>query len=178
MSARNRLIVPAVGAAITLLGFRFGPERDPEPLKVGPIAYFEAHCSRCHGGVASPANTAFERVIPVETLRKAVSDMASGPGGQAVTGTDLGALVALHQAMMQGEPFIAWTGTKGRVLTGECSPATRVSAVSGGKSLLVPTSGSGWSLKLPPGIATKSVVLKGERGGKSAVLRLADGAFR
>jgi hypothetical protein len=177
MPAPSKLFFPALAAAAGFLGLGFAQRPEQTPLNVAPIAYFQAQCARCHGTVTSPSNTAFEKPLPNDELKRFVEDMAAGPGGKALAGRDLDALVGLHRAMIAKQPYLAWTGRDGRKLKGDVSPGAKVTAKSGKNAVTVTVKGLAWSLEIPVGTSPGDITLEAVKGKASTKLDLRRHAF-
>lgn len=97
-------------------------KKPPEPLKLGPRAYFVDHCQRCHGvdGFNYPAG--FAKDEGPEKLRADIIRMANGAGNAPLKEKqDVDVQVAYHELMSERRPFIAWTKRDGLTLKGEVS---------------------------------------------------------
>jgi len=77
--------------------------------------------------------------------------MALGPAQAPIEGPDLDAQVALHYALIENRPFIAWTGrTDTGALTGEATPGADLTAESSGRALTITRTGHQWTIPSAP----------------------------
>lgn len=168
----------AVVLAIAALAQQPGPPASrPAPVAKAPLAYFAAHCARCHGPHGSFYGAEFGAKRSDEDLRKIVHEMAEGPGGAPIAGPDLDAQVAYHRSLIDRKPFLVWTLARGTALAGEVSPGAVVTARAGARPLPVKATGTRWSVTLPKGVPARAVVLTARKGGATSVLALASAAF-
>jgi len=114
-----------------------------------PLAYFDQHCSRCHGPFGSYYGKDFAGDLSPVALRQKVREMAAGPGGAPVSGDSLAALVAFHQSLSSGQPFIVVTGAGGDSIFGEVSPGVPLRFTCGNRSVTPEIRGYHWALQKP-----------------------------
>jgi hypothetical protein len=154
---------------LLLLGFlaavgAMAPEA-AKPLKNPPLAYFDSHCSRCHGAYGSNYGVDFGKGQTTAQLRKVVEEMSAGPGGEALTGVDLDAQTAFHQEIIAKKPFIDWTGQKGRTLSGEVTPKATVELVLRDRKLPATIDVDGnWTVSYPEGAALAKAKIEATLG--------------
>lgn len=149
----------------------------PTPVKIPPLAYFASHCSRCHGYYGANYGASFGKNLSEAKLREAVMQMAAGPGGAPLAGSDLDAEVAFHRSLVTGEPFLVWSSLKSQTLKGEVSPDASVTATLSGKAVAVRQNDTAWELVLPAKASAAQVVLKAKREAKTSTLDLAKASF-
>ncbi len=120
-----------------------------KPLSTGPVSYFDQQCSRCHGPFG--ANYALDslRKRSLSGLKKEIGSMASGAGQMPISGRDLDAQVAMHQAILKDTPFLSFTKSSGGVLSGEVVGAEKVVLKQGSKSVVPEVSEGIWSARVP-----------------------------
>lgn len=118
-------------------------------LDFRPLAYFDQHCSRCHGPFGSYYGKDFAADLSPEALREKISEMAAGPGGAPVSGDSLAVLVAFHQSLSSGRPFITITGAGGDSLTGEVSPGASLQLICGDQTATPEVTGYHWVTQEP-----------------------------
>lgn len=147
-----------------------------EPIRRAPIKYFAERCERCHGVLGENFGGTFAEKRSPKELIDVVRMMANGPGGEPLTGTSFDALVALHRAIQRHQPFVVWTQQNGKVLKGEATPGSTLTATAKGKPISIKLTGSDWELKT--GAATPAqIVIKAKSGGQLTALNLGSSAF-
>lgn len=153
----------------------------PEPLAYQPVEYFEINCARCHGSYGSSYGEAFGDGLGDHELHEYVDEMAAGPGMAPLEGAELEAQVAFHRSMIDGRPFIAWTGFNQETLTGELSDGASLEASFGGETLNASANGAQWTVQTPDGFNPQTdlaqVELTAMRGEKQTRLRLNESPF-
>lgn len=137
MRAGPLLVLPA--AAALAFAMRGGGQSKPRPLpppdkaeESRPLAYFAAHCQRCHG----PEGNRYPEDFPTRTdaqLRGSIVEMAEGPGGAPLGKGGLELQLALHRAIRAKEPFLQIAGGEGGKAVGYAS--TGVKLTQGGKPI-------------------------------------------
>ena len=124
-------------AGLAILVIPAGAQKAPEKLTVGPVSYFEAHCSRCHGPNGSFYDLQQLSKLSDAKLRKFVVDMAMGAGNAPLRGSDIDAQVAYHRAMIRNKPFLAVTSISGGFVKGEAYGADKIFVLRSGASASV-----------------------------------------
>lgn len=147
-------------ATIASVGVMVGaPEKRPEPLKSGPVTYFEDRCARCHGPNGSFYGDDFGKKLTDDDLRKVVRDMCKFQGDSPLAGRELDAQVAYHRALIVKEPFIVITAIGSLQIKGEALPKTEISCRIGDKSIKGTLKSGLWSVDLPPHVDPYSAVI-------------------
>ncbi len=75
-----------------------------EPLAIGPVAFFQSYCARCHGDFGWSFAQDFTQRLTDDELHERVQEMVIGPAGQSLGERELRALVDLHKAIDAGDP--------------------------------------------------------------------------
>lgn len=144
------------------------------PLTSPPVQFYEKHCASCHGKEGAMFTKPFEnKYASVDELREMVRSM---PGADALDEAGLQAMVAYMRAISRGEPFIAWTRERDRVIEGEVSPANAVLTAAAGRlplSVERPAPNR-WRIRLPAKVKPANVRLRASLGSKAVVLFLKD----
>ena len=136
MRAGPLLVLPTAAAlAFAMRGGQAKPKPLPPPEKAEefrPLAYFAAHCQRCHG----PEGNRYPEDFPTRTdaqLRESIVEMAEGPGGAPLGKGGLELQLALHRAIRAKQPFLQISGGENGKALGYASPGAKI--VQGGKSV-------------------------------------------
>ncbi len=82
---------------------------EPKAEESRPLAYFAAHCQRCHG----PEGSRYPDDLASRTdaeLKDAIREMAEGPGAAPLGEGGLELQLALHRAIRAKEPFLQIAG--------------------------------------------------------------------
>jgi mono/diheme cytochrome c family protein len=152
-----------------------------KPLSVAPVAYFAAHCARCHGALGMNYADGFTKGKTDADLQQVLTDMATGPGGAPLKPDAIATQVAFHRAIDAQAPFIAWTDDKVqgaiRTLGGEVSGADSLTAQTGGQNLPVTVHDGNWKLTVDEHIPVGSIVVVAQTGKKRAALAFAKASF-
>jgi len=180
MKIQRRLLVFPIALASAVFGFAVAgaPKVAPAaPLKVEPLAYFTAHCARCHGVQGSNYADNFTKGKSDADLRKVLKDMADGPGAAPLDDQGLASQIAYHRAIDTQSPFLSWTSAKNGALAGEALNAEKLTATSQGTNIPVKVKDGKWQLTLPSSAKPEGVVLNAVSQGKKARLALAQSAI-
>lgn len=146
-------------------------------LENGPVSYFENNCARCHGSMGSSYGNGFGKGLSADALRKKVSEMAKGPGQAPISGIDLDAEVAFHQALISHQPFVAVTSIDDSMIKGEAITGSKISASAGKKNLAVKTDEYNWEISLLPGVKSSEVTVSSTLNDKSTSLAIGTAPF-
>jgi hypothetical protein len=128
-------------------------------LENGPVSYFENNCARCHGSLGSSYGAGFGKKLSTAALRKTISDMARGPGQAPISGLDLDAQLAFHQALIAHSPYIAVTSIDDAMIKGETIPGSTITATGSAQKLAVKTEEYNWQVSLVPGVKPQQVTI-------------------
>ncbi|MBL8040410.1 MAG: hypothetical protein JNM04_03575 [Chthonomonas sp.] len=162
--------------AIAILGQSVSKTDRVKPISRPPIQYFAERCERCHGVLGENFGGTFAQKRSPEELIAVVKMMANGPGGEPLTGTSFDAQVALHRAIQRHQPFIVWTKQNGRVLGGEATPGSTLTATENSKPIKVEFKGTHWKISMRTANPSK-VQLKAKMGTSVTTLALATASF-
>jgi hypothetical protein len=141
-------------------------------LPTGPLTRHEQTCARCHGPQGMFHGDAFRRLGPAE-LAAAVERMWTQTAGLPPAPAEQAAMVAYHQALQAGRPFMCLTNAAsfyaGRedVLRGEVTPGATPRATAGGRELSVRVDGARFAL---PGCPRGPVLIRARLGAYEALL--------
>lgn len=132
-----------------------------------PIAYYDEHCSRCHGQFGTGYLPDMGKRLNDDALRKVIREMADGPAAAPLDDAQLEAELAYHRSFLDGTPFIARVIASDADQAGEVTRGAALRAEVNGKS--IPPSADGQTWKLPALIGA-SAKLIAEREGKRTTL--------
>lgn len=120
----------------------------PAQLTVGPISYFQEHCSRCHGSYGGGFLADSLARYDTAGLQRIVTSMTVGPAQAPILGDDLTALVAYVQSIRMGKPFIAIVRrNEDGSFAGEVSPKSSLQLIRGDQPPAnVPVNRYSWSI--------------------------------
>lgn len=161
---------------IALLSQPASTTKKIQPVTRPPMKYFAERCERCHGVLGENFGGTFAEKRSPKELIDVVRMMANGPGGEPLSGSSFDALVALHRAIKRHQPFLVWTQQNGKVLKGEATPGSTITATAKGKPLAIKFTGSEWELK-PGAAAPAQVTIKAKVGSAMTTLNLGSAAF-
>lgn len=126
----------AVGAALLApactrpAADRDAPTAPSEPLALGPIAFFEGRCARCHGSMGAMFGPALA-ALDDDGLAAAIRGMVEGPAQATLGPRDLDAQAALHRSFIDRRPFLAVTARGPGFIEGEVTPGASVTVIAG-----------------------------------------------
>jgi glucose/arabinose dehydrogenase len=147
----------------------------PELPELAAISYFNANCARCHGPFGSFYGKRSYHPYPV--LAADIKQMAEGPSDAPLSEKALAAQVAYHQSLYDLKPFIAWVGQDGQLISGEVTPGSKVTIVSGGKPIDARVEDYRWSATLPDGVKPGQVEIRAQNATGETVLALKNSPF-
>ena len=162
------LLIPGVAA---VLRQDAPPKHGPPPKaeEMRPMAYFTAHCQRCHGPEGSRYPDLTDRSDA--QLEESIEEMAEGPGGAPLTPEGLALQVAYHRAIRAGEPFVQIAGFEGDRAVGYASPgATLEYQGDRGYKALVKPDDKG-TFRVPSAVSAYVVATKGGKTAKVPIDR-------
>jgi hypothetical protein len=174
------VVTACAAAPSTPLVTGSGPARGPgkvEPLKTGPLAYFQQACAHCHGPYGDSYTDHFYTITDFDKLKADVKRMADGPGMAPIEGNDLTAQVDYHKALIAKGPFLAWCGHDGDAISGEVTKGAKVSASDGEKPLTVEVKKTRWTISLPASASLAGVTITATLDAKQTALRLGEAAW-
>ena len=135
------------------------------------MAYFEAHCAGCHGPDGMLFAPGMDERHPGPDLAHIIDEMAAGPGMAPIDGPDLEAQVAFHRSLIDGRPFLAWTGQSGDAVAGEVTRGSRVRVLTpGGEAVDAEIDGFRWTANA----AGQGLVVEAAKGDATTTLHLND----
>ncbi len=133
----------------------------PQALTVGPIAFFQASCARCHGAYGATYGEALAKLSDAD-LTRFTEEMVVGPGQAELPPADLEAQVAWHRSLIDQRPFLAITNLSDSSTEGEVTPGSTVEVIAGGQRSAAQVSGHTWTAPRPSaGPITIEARLKG-----------------
>ena len=112
------------------------------------INYFNNKCARCHGPRGSFYGGDFAQDMTTDSLRNIIHEMTVGPGGMALSGDSLSALVAYHRSLSSNSPFIAVTRLHKNTLQGEISGADTLYMLTGKDTIQAYIQDGLWSVQV------------------------------
>lgn len=127
-------------------------------LTIGPMAYFDQNCARCHGQYGSFYGSEFGKGLTDSKLHDVVRDMAEGPGNAPLADADLAAEIAYHRSMIKRTPFIAITKSDTTELSGEVTAGATVTLTNAGKTIEAKVDEHSFTIKLDGPLATDASV--------------------
>lgn len=191
--SRFRILPDLIAVVILLLGtwgcgsMEAGkvhlPHRSQQSIRTldfQPLAYFDQHCSRCHGPFGSFYGKEFARDLSPAALQQKVAEMAAGPGGAPLSGDSLAALVAFHQSLSTQQPFIVVTKSDDDSLSGEVTPNVPLRISCGDQSTVLPVKGYQWAAEKPKWLGNcppGSLRIAAGPAGHESVLNPAESAY-
>lgn len=133
-----------------------------------PLAYFDAHCARCHGPNGSFYGKNFGKNLKDDAaLKQIVKEMCEGPGNAPLSEISLEILTDFHRALRDDLPFLIVVAQNAKTLSGESSPDAKISLESGAKSVAAVQKGNDWKVEIPAGFEISQAKIVARRGEKT-----------
>ncbi len=139
--AGSVLLLSCVNSAVpggdisTTLPAQPGPIEQADSAATGevfsPIAYFEAHCARCHGSYGKAYGENFGKNLDERALFRFVKEMTEGPADEPLEGSELESLVAYHRSLIDGRPFVFVVASDKAKITGEVTSGATLQLIDG-----------------------------------------------
>lgn len=147
-----------------------------EPLELGPISFFNASCGPCHGDYGM----LLREELPPEaaqwdSIRSVIRGMVIGQAQTTLPEREIDALAAYRLSLLDGTPYVAFTGASDGEMRGEVTPGATVQVLAGGSAHAAAVDGHLWTAPLPAGAG--AVTVRAALGGRTTVLPLAEAAF-
>ena len=149
------------------------PSMEVLPLR-GAISLYDKACVRCHGPGGSFYGSDLGKDKTPEQLRKMVWEMCIAQGGLTVSKREVDAMTAYHRSIMFREPFVEVIQMTPAFISGEATPGTTITIVSGTRTIPATIKDNHWEASVE---SHKRVSITATRGGKTIQLPVTLGGF-